>query len=147
MADLNLTTFSPATTIRSDEVNSNFNAVQTRENAKRPTMYMTVQGTLAATSNVGGTRLRIKQPLLFNGIDLDVTTAPLGQEIIIDIKKNGGSIFSTRPQIAAGSTSGGAGAVFSVQSVQDGDILTIDIIQSGLTVAGEDLTIALSFKY
>lgn len=77
---------------------------------------------------------------------LNVKTAPTDADLIIDINKNGTSIWNTtqanRAKITAGNTSG-SGTSFDTTSLVEGDVLTIDIDQVGSTVAGADLTITL----
>lgn len=73
-------------------------------------------------------------------------TAPTGASLLIDINKNGTSIWNTnqsnRLAIAAGDNEGNQ-TNFDTTSLADEDILTIDIDQVGSTVAGADLTIVL----
>lgn len=74
-------------------------------------------------------------------------TAPTGtgSSIIVDVHKNGTTIFTTqsnRPAIAAGSTAGTSGTP-NVISVAEGDILTVDIDQVGNTTPGSNLSIAI----
>ncbi len=145
---LNLKSFSPSTIAKSSEVNDNFSDIQALINAVRPTLYIPVAGTLAVTSNVT-TPLKISYNLTFASISLDTPSGsgPSGSAIIVDVNKNGASIFSTRPQINSGAIAGGSGAVFSSDSVVAGDILTVDVDQVGSSTPGADLTIGLVFKY
>jgi hypothetical protein len=72
-----------------------------------------------------------------------VKTAPTGAALIVDVNKNGTTIFTTqenRPQIAAGATSGDSGTP-DVTSLVEGDKLTVDIDAIGSSVAGADLTV------
>jgi len=77
---------------------------------------------------------------------LNVKTAPTGADLIVDINKNGTSIWNTtqadRPKILAGATSG-TQTSFDTTSFVEGDLITIDIDQVGSTVAGADLTITI----
>lgn len=146
MAQLNLIEFTPATTILSSEVNSNFGDVQTLINAVRPTIVISELGDQVVSTSLVG-KIPMQQTLTFVGIELNVDTAPVGADLIIDVKKNGTSIFSTKPQVTAGETTGGGDAVFSTASVADGDYLTFTVDQVGSTTPGENLTIALIFKY
>ena len=78
-----------------------------------------------------------------------VKTAPTGTSIIIDINKNGSSIWSSTPgnrlTIAAGANSGSQTS-FDTTTLVEGDILTIDIDQKGSATAGADLNVALKTK-
>lgn len=145
---LNLTGFSPATTIRSAEMNDNFTAIQELLNGLRPQFHIFVPDIQIVTSNVTAEiKVRTAVPLYFSTIDIRVKTAPTGSALIVNIKKNGTTIFSTKPQISAGATTGGSTAVFAGTnpSLSDGDVLTIDIDQVGSTEPGRDLTIGLAF--
>lgn len=73
-----------------------------------------------------------------------VGTAPVGASVIIDILKNGTTIFTTtanRPTITAGAFTSGKVTAIDVPSVADGDYLTVNIVQIGSTTAGSDLTV------
>ena len=75
-----------------------------------------------------------------------VKTAPTGASILIDINKNGTSIWNTtqanRLTIAASATYG-TQTSFDTTSLAEGDILTFDLDQVGSSVSGADLTIEL----
>src|SRR3990167_5402956 len=73
-------------------------------------------------------------------------TAPTGTNIIIDINKNGTTIWTTqnnRLNIVVASNSG-IQTLFDVTALSPGDRLTVDIDQVGSTVAGQDITIVLT---
>lgn len=73
-----------------------------------------------------------------------VGTAPVGADIIVDVKLNGSSIFSLpgdRVTIPA-SQHTGVGTP-TVVSVLDGDYFTVDIVQIGSSVAGSDLVLQI----
>jgi len=71
-------------------------------------------------------------------ISIKVDVSPTGADLIIDIHKNGTTIFTTqanRPKVANGNTSG-SNATPDVQTVATGDIFSIDIDQIGSTAPG-----------
>lgn len=71
-------------------------------------------------------------------------TAPTGASIIVDINKNGTTIFTTqanRPAIAVSNNTSGKVTNMDVTTVAAGDYLTVDIDQVGSTIAGSDLVI------
>lgn len=73
-------------------------------------------------------------------------TAPVGQSVIIDVHKNGTTIFTTqanRPTIAAAANTSGKVTAINVTNVADGEYLTVDIDQVGTTNVGADLTVQL----
>lgn len=73
-------------------------------------------------------------------------TAPTGASLIVDINKNGTTIFTTqanRPEIAIGEHSDDSGTP-NITALAAGDRLSVDIDQVGSTIAGgNDLLIAV----
>ncbi len=76
-----------------------------------------------------------------------VGTAPTGADLIIDVNKNGTTVFTTatRPTIPASSNISQI-AIPDVVDLNGGDYLTIDVDQVGSTVAGEDLVVAVRLE-
>lgn len=76
-------------------------------------------------------------------------TGPVGADIIVDINKNGSSIWGSTPanrlKILAGAQSGSQTS-FDTTSLALDDILTPDIDQVGSSTAGSDLVIAVKTK-
>lgn len=73
-------------------------------------------------------------------IVLVVGTAPTGSNLVLDINKNGVSLFPTgNPTITAGQTF--SLVVPSNQDLVDGDEITVDIDSVGSTIPGSDLTV------
>lgn len=77
-------------------------------------------------------------------ITLRIKGAPTGAALIVDIRKDGTTIFSTRPQINASATTGGSSAVFSVTNIPSNAELSVNIDQVGSTFAGSGLTVMLN---
>lgn len=78
-------------------------------------------------------------------VRLAVDTAPTGADLIIDIHKNGVTIFTTqtnRPKIIAGASSGISVAP-NVTAIAAGDKITLEIDQVGSTIAGENLAVSI----
>lgn len=102
-----------------------------------------VTGTLATGTSVAPLLVALATQTI-SKVYVNCKTAPTGADIIIDINKNGTSIWNTTPAnratIAAGATSG-TQTSFDTTSLSEGDILTVDIDQIGSTVAGADITI------
>lgn len=75
-----------------------------------------------------------------------VKTAPTGASLIVDVNKNGTSIWATnqanRLTVAAGAQSG-TQTLFDTTSLAEGDYLSLDVDQVGSTVSGADLTVEL----
>lgn len=104
---------------------------------------LTAEGPLAVGANplrwynVTGFTRTIKK------VFLAANTAPVGAAIIVDIHKNGTTIFTTqsnRPQIAAGANTGQSTTI-EVASWLDGEYLTMEIDQVGSSTAGADLVV------
>lgn len=109
----------------------------------------TVTGTSPGTplvTGTGATRLYNDTgvTLTISSVRASVGTAPTGATLIVDVNKNGTTIFTTqanRPAIAiSGNTATGTPDVTSWAS---GDYLTVDVDQVGSTVAGSDLTVVV----
>lgn len=104
----------------------------------------TKQGVLSVAA--GAQRLPIDGTYTIVGTRLMVGTAPTGADLLVDVHKNGTTIYTTqgnRPSIAAGANSGGPGTTPDVTSLVAGDYLTIDVDQVGSSVAGSDLTVTI----
>jgi hypothetical protein len=81
-------------------------------------------------------------------VRLDVGTAPTGASLVVDVNRDGTTIFTTqsnRPAITAGNTTGNTTTI-EVDSWSDSQLLTFDIDQVGSTIAGSDLTITVVFS-
>jgi hypothetical protein len=75
-----------------------------------------------------------------------VGTAPTGASVIIDVHKNGTTIFTTqgnRPTIVASGNTSGKVTNMNVTTVADGEYLTVDVDQVGSTITGADLSLQL----
>lgn len=95
-------------------------------------------GTIRIYNDSGATRT-------IASVRVTVGTAPTGATILVDVNRNGVTIFTDqgdRPSIAIGEFVS-LKKVPAVTSWSDGDYLTFDIDQVGSTVAGADLTISV----
>ena len=72
-------------------------------------------------------------------------TAPSGNALIIDVQKNGSTIYSTKPQFLNSQTLTTAG-VISVTTFISGDRITFKINQIGSSAAGRGLRFMLKCK-
>jgi len=108
----------------------------------KTTLSFAVTGTLTSGTDKAPTILA-PCSLTITKVKLVVKTAPTGAAIIVDVNKNGTTIFTTqanRPQIAIGESTGDSGTP-DVTALAEGDKLTVDIDQIGSTIAGADLTV------
>ena len=85
------------------------------------------------------------RPLTIGTVRVSAGTGPVGQALIVDVHKNGTTIFSTqanRPKIADGQVTGTAPApdtpVWGI-----GEYLTVDVDQVGTTTPGSNLTVTI----
>lgn len=144
--------------------NGNSLTLQATPTAARTVTVPDATGTLALTSQliglfpfskagtlttfVGAARLYndTGRTLTISAVRASVGTAPTGTSLIVDVKKNGITIFTTqanRPTIAIGANTSGKVTNMDITSLADGDYLTVDVAQVGSTVAGADLTVTV----
>jgi hypothetical protein len=83
------------------------------------------------------------------GVTAAVGTAPTGASIIVDVNRNGTTIFTTqanRPTIVAAANATASEAVPDVTAVASGDYLTVDRDQVGSATPGSDLTVFVRYQ-
>lgn len=97
-----------------------------------------------------GTKARMIMPC--DGVITNVTaatiTAPVGSSVILDVNKNGTTIFTTqsrRPTVAAAATSAVTGEP-EVTAFSAGDVVTVDVDQVGSGTAGTGFCVAIAYK-
>jgi len=88
---------------------------------------------------------RLPYYLSLEEVKLGVNTAPTGSDLIVDIKVNGTSIFSTKPRILEGTKVGGYDAVlvelpYLLLSPRE---ITVYVDQVGSTISGTGLKVWL----
>jgi hypothetical protein len=84
--------------------------------------------------------------LTIMAVRASVGTAPTGSALVVDVNKNGVTIFTTqgnRPSIPAAGNTSGKVANMDVTALADGDYLTVDVDQVGSTTPGSDLTVQI----
>ena len=105
----------------------------------------TVPGTLSA--GTGRAKFYIPGPITIGNVRASVGTAPTGSEVIVDVNKNGTTIFTTqisRPKIFAGQTLVSTNTP-QIRELIAGDYLTVDIDQVGSLNPGSDLSVQIEF--
>lgn len=114
----------------------------------RPTFLFSITGSLATGVSLTPI-IPIHRTLTIVRAYAVVKTAPTGANLIIDINKNGVSIWNATPAnrltVVAGATSGNQTA-FDTPALAADDSLTLDVDQVGSTVAGADLSVILRCK-
>ena len=112
------------------------------------TMPYARQGTLTVTNGVS--RFYFPYSATILGVSAAINTPAVGANIIIDVKKNGTTIFTTqanRPTIIAGAYATASEVTnMDITSIASGDYVTIDINQVGTTTAGSDLTVFVRYQ-
>lgn len=102
----------------------------------------------ALTTQTGKSRIYLEGNYVVETIRAAVNTAPTGASLIVDVNKNGTTIYTTqsaRPTIAAsGFTATGNSP--AITTFAAGDYMTVDVDQVGSTVAGSDLTVTVRLR-
>lgn len=104
-------------------------------------------GSLAVTT--GLSPFPIDGPATILSVQAAVNTAPTGADLIVDVNKNGTTIYTTqanRPKILDGAKVSAVSTDPDVTTLAAGDVLTVDIDQIGSTVAGSDLVVAVRYR-
>ena len=73
-----------------------------------------------------------------------VDTAPTGTALVVDVLKNGTTIYSSRPQFLNGNTM--SSGTLSVTNFSSGDRITLKVIQIGSSTVGKGLRFTLNGK-
>jgi hypothetical protein len=104
----------------------------------------TVPGTLSV--GVGSARFYIPGAITLSNVRASVGTAPTGSSIIIDVNKNGTSVFTTnpKPQIYAGQNVVSTSTP-NTTSLTTGDYISVDVDQVGSLNPGQNLTVQIEF--
>jgi opacity protein-like surface antigen len=107
------------------------------------------EGTLTAPKTGKG-RILFPVASVIMGVWATDDTAPTGAAILLDVNKNGTTIFSTqgnRPTIAIAANATAAEVTnMNTTAISADQYLTIDIDQIGSTVAGADLTVGVRVR-
>ena len=103
----------------------------------------TFSGPLRVYTGTG--RLYLEGPYSLSNVRLSLGVVA-DRDVIIDIKKNGTSIYSTPPRLVAGAFTTLANTNVSTATFVKGDYLTLDVVQVGLSQTGTDLTATIRIK-
>lgn len=108
------------------------------------TAVFRVTGLLAV--GVGKAKLRNNTGATWTllNVQADVDTAGVGASVIVDLNKNGTTVFTTqanRPTITTGNTASSKVTAIDVTTVADGDYLTVDIDAIANPAAGLTVTV------
>jgi len=104
-------------------------------------------GTLSVS--VGADPMVFPYPIEIQGISAALQTAPTGADLIVDVNKNGTTIFTTqanRPRITAGSVVTVSEVTnMDITTLAAGDELTVDVDQVGSSTSGSALTLFIRY--
>lgn len=105
---------------------------------------MSIAGTLATSSR---SRRVMAIPGQIVSVTMDTSAAPTGATLIVDIQKNGVSMYTgtVKPTLAISSSKSGVLAAPDLPSFAAGDEIVLVPTQVGSTVAGADLTMGIGY--
>lgn len=106
----------------------------------------TYPGNLSVST--GQARFYMYKSGVIKDVIASVATTPVGSSVIVDILKNGTTIYTGgtgRPTITSGAFVD-TSSVPSVTSFSTGDYFTVDIVQVGSTTAGANLVVELIYN-
>ncbi len=106
-------------------------------------MVWYLDGTQSVANSVGA-QVTMPFTLALSGVTMNIKGAPTGAAFIVDIRKDGTTIFSTRPQINASATTGGGNAVLSTFTLPRNAVISLDVTQVGSVFAGSGATVILN---
>ena len=115
-------------------------------------VYFGIDGIL--TTNDGGNKLRIYNDSgssrTISSVRISVGTAPTGSgsAVTVDIKKDGTSIFGTKPTItvASAAVTNKTTTFATTTTWADGSYLTMNVDTVGTTIAGADLVVVVTYS-
>ena len=106
----------------------------------------TIAGTVAIGAGASRWYNKTGSAKTLGQVTVSAGTAPTGADLILDVNKNGVSVFTnqaSRPKVAAGAF---VGVVTPpATTIADGDYVSIDVDQVGSTVAGANLIVEVAF--
>lgn len=107
------------------------------------------KGTLPSGTTVGVLGVPVHMTATIVSIRVRINTAPTGQAVIVDVNKNGTTVYTTqanRPTVAASGNSTNA-SLPDITSLSAGDYLSVDIDQVGSTITGADMVVSIRYSY
>lgn len=118
------------------------NQISAIENPNHQTI-LTVSGSLTVASNPLRVYNKLGVSQTISEVFIAVNTAPTGANVIVDVNKNGTTIFTNqanRPEIAASANTDSTVSI-DVATWAAGEYLTIDVDQIGSALPGSDLVV------
>lgn len=110
-------------------------------------LALTIGGALQ--TGAGTVRFPVWRAITVLNVTLQLGTAPAGASVIVDVNKNGTTIFTTqlnRPTVAAAATQDLA-SVPDVTGYAAGDYITVDVDQTGVAPNnGSDAVVLIEYE-
>lgn len=131
--------------VRPNEVEKFFDDIDVGDPGNRETFTFTLAG--SATVTAGSLRYYLDDSYEIIRVRASVGVPPTGSDLVIDVNKNGSTLFpdqAQRPRIVDGSNTG-----YSVPSnrlLAEGDYLTLDTDQIGSTNPGSNLVVQVRVR-
>jgi len=94
----------------------------------------------------GGGDLYLEGPYNLASLRFTLETPSIAGAVVLDLNCNGTSIFASPVQLAANQTTLAATSLATKTSFTTGDVLSVDIIDPGLSQTAADLTVTLRLK-
>lgn len=108
--------------------------------------YITFSRAGNLATGVGTFRWYSKGSWTIIDVRATVGTPSTGADVIVDVNKNGTSIFPTNPRPTIVQTTNTIVATPNTTALVDGDYITVDIDQIGSTTPGADLMVQINFQ-
>lgn len=107
----------------------------------RETLTFTIAGAIAVQTGI--LRLYIEADGEIEKVRVSVGEAPVGSSLVVDVNRNGISIFGAdpKPTVLAGENTGVVTLTTPVQVAADTDYLTVDVDTVGASVSGSNLVV------
>lgn len=123
----------------------------TRKSLQTPYALQTISLRSGGTLTAATGKDRVNMPFAGEVVSVRavVGTAPTGAALLVDLNKNGTTMFTTQPNrvtVPIAGTVPVAGAVPDVKTFAAGDVLSIDVDQIGSGTAGADLVVSVLVK-
>ena len=84
--------------------------------------------------------------ITIEGFEAYAETAPVGSSLIMDVLKNGTTIWTTKPEIDASANADDTNHSLSVTTADAGDRITFSVTQIGSSTAGQGVTATLKAR-
>ena len=88
----------------------------------------------------------LARDITIEGFEAYAETAPVGSSLIMDVLKNGTTIWTTKPEIDAAANADDTYHSLSVTTADAGDRITFSVTQIGSSTAGQGLTATLKAR-